>query len=272
MAKKRKFYAVKKGRKAGLYLTWDAAKQQVDGFAGAVYKSFLTKAEAEEWMATASRRATRKVSTQTPSTVTPSIILYTDGGSRNTGNVRGGHVRKEDVAAWAFLIQKDGESISGSNGEFGATNNRMEIMALINGLQKVIDRYGEKAAVLVVADSKYVLDAIQRNWLSGWQRRGWKKANGEIVANKELWQAVASILKRMPNLEYRWTKGHATNEGNVFVDQLLNKTMDRMLREPTEFEAPKKTVSNPKPSLAVQDSTADFEQLGLFHNQQISDD
>jgi ribonuclease HI len=148
----------------------------------------------------------------------------------------------------------------------------MEIMALINGLQKIIDRYGEKAAVLVVADSKYVLDAIQRNWLSGWQRRGWKKANGEIVANKELWQAVASILKRMPNLEYRWTKGHATNEGNVFVDQLLNKTMDRMLREPTEFEAPKKAVSNPKPSLAVQDSTADFEQLGLFHNQQISDD
>ncbi len=53
----------------------------------------------------------------------------------------------------------------------------------------------------------------------------------------------------MPNLEYRWTKGHATNEGNVFVDQLLNKTMDRMLREPTEFEAPKKAVSNPKPSL-----------------------
>lgn len=60
---------------------------------------------------------------------------YTDGGTRNTGVYKGGHVKKTDKAAWAYLIEWDGGSEDGSGGEYGATNNKMEQTALINALK-----------------------------------------------------------------------------------------------------------------------------------------
>lgn len=269
MAKK-KFYAVKKGRKPGIYLTWDETKKQVDGFPGAIYKSFPTRVEAEQWNG---ETPAKKASTVSEETNEDGILtLYTDGGSRNTGNVKGGHVREEDLAAWAFLIKDGSQKHSGSGGEFGATNNRMEIMALINGLQAVAERYGKQQPVLVVSDSKYVLDAINQNWIWGWKRRGWKKANGETVINKELWQEVAVLLMQMKHLEFKWTKGHATNAGNVFVDELLNQTMDQMQTGKQPAEKPivknqkptKKAPLSPETEASVQDLMASFKQLGLF--------
>ncbi|PAK68674.1 ribonuclease H, partial [Staphylococcus haemolyticus] len=63
------------------------------------------------------------------------MIVYTDGGSRNHGNVKDGHVKASDKAAWAFLIKDGHQKHSRSGGEFGATNNRMEIMALLEALK-----------------------------------------------------------------------------------------------------------------------------------------
>ncbi|KRN93969.1 ribonuclease H family protein [Pediococcus stilesii] len=272
MAKK-KFYAIKKGRKPGIYRTWDEAKQQVDGFPGAIYKSFSTESEAEQWQD--GRDSISKAVPQSDGKA-DGLVLYTDGGSRNTGNVAGGHVRKEDLAAWAFMIKKGSLQLSDSGGEFGATNNRMEIMALINGLKMVIQRFGDQEPILVVSDSKYVLDAINQNWIWGWKRRNWKKANGEIVANKELWQEVALLLGRIKHVEFKWTKGHADNTGNVFVDELLNQTMDQMTstkqvpKSKTTTNVQKKIVqnkeaaSNPETEKSVQDLMTSFKQLGLF--------
>ncbi|GEP19411.1 ribonuclease H family protein [Pediococcus argentinicus] len=281
MAKK-KFYAVRKGKQTGLFNTWDETKAQVDGFSGAQYKSFGTKAEAENWLTETTASSTPK---STPTSTNESLVqtvLYTDGGSRNTGNVRGGHVRGTDLAAWAFLLQGHNQKISGSDGEKGATNNRMEIMALLEGLKAIRDHFSVDEPVLVVSDSKYVLDAINQHWLRGWKRNQWRKKNGEVVANKELWIEVEQLLGQFKHLELKWTKGHASNEGNVFVDELLNETMDKMAANQdshtetvkqsqpqvhSETKQPeKKTPAPTETSKSVEDLKETFKQMGLFDN------
>src|SRR5699024_7506355 len=114
------------------------------------------------------------------------IQVYTDGGSRNTGNVRGGHVRQDDFAAWAYLIVlPTGQQLSDTAGEKGATNNKMELTAFAAALTKLIALGQQKAKIQLTSDSRYILDAIQKNWLAGWQRRNWRKATGEPIANPE---------------------------------------------------------------------------------------
>ncbi|GEK29522.1 ribonuclease H family protein [Furfurilactobacillus siliginis] len=227
-----KFYAVAKGHRAGIYTTWAAAKQQVDGVAGARYKSFPTRNDAQAWLDAGGNYAKQSHAKKvTPATTQvqhdEKIVLYSDGGSRNTGNTAGGHVKQGDKAAWAYLIKSDGQQFFDSLGEFGATNNKMEITGLLQALTALKNVGLNQEPILAVLDSKYVLDAITKNWLQGWQRRGWQRSAGEL-ANKELWAAIYDVLKAFPHLRFEWTKGHADNSGNVFVDELLNQTMDAM--------------------------------------------
>lgn len=228
-----KYYAVRRGRQPGIYRTWPETQKQVSGFSGAQYKSFTTEAGAKAFMtakATSPAKSVKKAAAGTTArtaTVTPTVTVYTDGGSRNTGNVAGGHVRSVDKAAWAYRIELPEQAVTGSAGEFGATNNRMEIMAFRNALQRLVDLGQTQAGIQFVLDSQYVLNAITKGWLAGWKRRGWKRSAGPLV-NAELWQDVDRLLPQFSHLTYQWTKGHATNQGNVFVDHLLNETMDGM--------------------------------------------
>lgn len=235
----RKYYAVKKGRHPGIYLTWPACQREVVGFSGAIYRSFTDENEAKAWLKTNQQPGPRKVSEQLtldlgsqqpqPSQFSANVIkLFTDGGSRNHGNKRGQHVRKDDKAAWAYLIRVGDKKITGTGGEWGATNNRMEIMALINALQKLIENQWQEQAIIATLDSHYVLDPITKGWLYGWRRRGWTTSTGKTVANMELWQELLRLLPQFRNLQFQWTKGHADNLGNNIVDELLNKTMDEM--------------------------------------------
>ncbi|AEV94746.1 ribonuclease H family protein [Pediococcus claussenii] len=264
-----KFYAVRKGKKTGIFSTWDETQKQVAGFSGAEFKSFKTKSEAQSWLeGTVFKNDARK----SESSNLMQTVLYTDGGSRNTGNIKGGHVRSEDFAAWAYLLEGHGKKFSESDGEQGATNNRMEIMALIKGLEAIQTHFSEDEPVLVVSDSKYVLDAINQNWLRGWARNAWKKSDGNTVANKELWQKVWKQLQNFKHLEFKWTKGHASNEGNVFVDELLNKTMDQMVdntKAQSNSEKTRKIDKEIPPAKSnidksVNDLSKSFRQMGLF--------
>lgn len=155
-------------------------------------------------------------------------MLWTDGGSRNHGNKLGQHVKKNDKAAWAFLIKMNTDQVARSGGELGATNNRMEVMALLCALKYLIEHNLQNKSILAILDSRYVLDAIQKGWVFGWKRRGWKTSSGTEVANKELWMQMTTLLPRFECLAFQWTKGHQKNEGNIFVDRLLNETMDKM--------------------------------------------
>lgn len=215
-----KYYAVRKGQHPGIYTSWPEAQKEVSGFSGAEFKGFNTESEARQFMG--EKPATHSANGDM-------IIGYTDGGTRNSGNVKGGHVKTTDPAAWAYRLELPDKVLSDSAGEWGATNNRMEIMAFIKALETLIEEHQQKADITLVLDSKYVLDAVNKGWLKGWQRRGWRRSGGELM-NVELWQRVSQLLPQFSKLSLVWTKGHADNRGNIFVDSLLNKTMDAMVK------------------------------------------
>lgn len=251
-----KFYAVKKGRRPGIYRNWDEAKAQVDGFSGAEYKSFAQITDATDylnWNKETQGQEIRKdednlqnaikkivntgkklpVQTKTVKAQNSSpndyfATIYTDGGTRNTGVYKGEHVKKTDKAAWAYRIEWGDQEVHGAGGEYGATNNKMEQTGFINALKKLIELGFNDKKLLFVLDSQYVLNAINKGWLKSWKKRGWKKSSGPL-ANKEEWQEIDRLLTKFPNAKFEWTKGHANNAGNEFVDHFLNKYMDEKM-------------------------------------------
>ena len=231
-----KYYAVRRGKQPGIYLTWPECKAQVDGFAGARYKSFPDRAQAEAFIkgqdSYVKSSSAKKSTTSSKKTVSDisdfDTVVYTDGGSRNHGNFKGGHVMTSDKGAWAYHINNHDQTYEGTDGEFGATNNRMEIMALIQSIKRLNELEINRQNTIFVLDSQYVLNAITKNWLNGWKKRGYKKADGSVPVNVELWKELDQLLPTVPQKTFEWTKGHATNVGNNRVDELLNETMDKM--------------------------------------------
>ena len=241
-----KYYAVKNGRTPGVYRTWEDAKKQVDGFSGAEYKSFEKITDATEdldwnketqpdiFKEDSLSNAIKKIKSASGASQGNSktsadyfATIYTDGGSRNTGVHKGGHVNETDKAAWAYLIEWDNGRTYSSGGEFGATNNKMELLGLINALEKLIELKFNDKHLLFVLDSQYVLNGINKHWIKGWKKRGWKRSNGPLI-NASEWKKLDSLLGHFSDSEFSWTKGHADNQGNNFVDHELNKYMDQM--------------------------------------------
>lgn len=223
-----KYYAVRRGKTPGIYRTWAECKKQVDGFTNARYKSFTTEEEAKKFLNDKDSYTPKKKTNSSSDLKDFDVVIYTDGGSRNHGNVKGGHVRSNDRAAWAYHINLGEQIYEGTDGEFGATNNRMEIMALIESIKRLNELQLNNRKLIFILDSQYVLNAITKGWLSGWKRRGFKKADGQVPVNVELWRQLDQLLPTLSDKTFEWTKGHATNVGNNRVDELLNQTMDRM--------------------------------------------
>lgn len=163
--------------------------------------------------------------------ILPEIAVYTDGGTRNTGNYKGGQVKATDLAAWAYLISYDHQNFFASEGVFGATNNQMELTGLLKALQKLKDSRGNHYPITIYSDSKYIVDAINQHWLEHWVQRNWRKSSGKAVLNQDLWQQIYQLLKSFPQITFIWVKGHENNAGNNFVDQKLNQTMDKMKQQ-----------------------------------------
>ena len=105
-------------------------------------------------------------------------------------------------------------------GESDTTNNRMELMAVIEGL-KALSRSCE---VILTTDSKYVMQGIN-DWLAGWKRNGWKTAAKKPVKNQDLWQALDEQCARH-KIEWRWVKGHAGHAENERADELANRGVE----------------------------------------------
>ena len=131
----------------------------------------------------------------------PPIYLYTDGAaSGNPGP--GGY----------GVILKCGDHEKEMSGGFAlTTNNRMELLAVIKGLEAI--RW-HNAEVHVYSDSSYVVNAINKGWLEGWQRRGYAK-----VKNPDLWMRFANLY-RMHRVSFHWIKGHAGHPENGRCDAL----------------------------------------------------
>ncbi len=133
------------------------------------------------------------------------ISLYTDGAcSGNPG--RGGY--------GAILSYQGHEKVM-SEGFVLTTNNRMELLAAIKGLEAL----KEPCAVRLYSDSKYLVDAIEKGWVYGWKKRGWKKSDGKPALNADLWKRLLTQLG-IHKVELVWVKGHAGHEYNERCDTL----------------------------------------------------
>ena len=133
------------------------------------------------------------------------VSIYTDGAcSGNPG--KGG---------WGAVLVYNGTEKEMSGFEAETTNNRMELTAVIRALTAL----REPCLVTLTTDSKYVCDAVTKGWVYGWQRKGWRKADGKPALNVDLWQQLLPLLQTH-TVTFNWVKGHAENEYNNRCDEL----------------------------------------------------
>jgi len=142
----------------------------------------------------------------------PQIILYTDGGCR--GNP--GH------GGWGCLLIhiKTGQAMSQRGGNKNTTNNRMEMVAAIEGIKAL--KPGLR--IEIRSDSKYLIDTCTK-WRHGWRKRGWRKSSGDIVSNVDLVKQLDELCDSR-TVVWTWVKGHSGNAGNEFADRLTNLAMN----------------------------------------------
>lgn len=145
------------------------------------------------------------------------VTLYSDGSARGNPKGPGGYgCVLQYVDSKGMLHEREF-----SAGYVKTTNNRMEMMAVIVGLEALT----KPCQVLVVSDSKYVTDTFNQHWIENWQKKKWKTSTGKPVKNKSLW---IRMLKAMEphQVVFQWVKGHAGHPENERCDQLATAAAD----------------------------------------------
>lgn len=133
------------------------------------------------------------------------VILYTDGAcSGNPG-----------VGGWGAVLMFKGAEKRISGAEKDTTNNRMELFAVISGLECL----KEPCEVTVYSDSAYTVNAFNNGWIYAWEKDGWKKSDNKQVLNTDLWKRLLA-LTRLHSVKFVKVKGHADNEYNNICDKL----------------------------------------------------
>ena len=140
------------------------------------------------------------------------VEIYTDGAC--SGNPGPG--------GWGAVLRYQGKEQALSGGEAMTTNNRMELTAVIEALEAL----KEPCAVELWSDSKYVVDALEKGWAKGWQKKGWIKADKKPALNPDLWARLLE-LSETHELRCHWVKGHADNEFNNRCDALAVAARER---------------------------------------------
>ena len=133
------------------------------------------------------------------------VNLYTDGAC--SGNPGPG--------GWGVILEYLGHEKELSGGEDSTTNNRMELTAVIRGLEQL----KEPCRVELYSDSKYVIDGLEKGWAESWKKRGWIKSDKKPALNPDLWERLLELV-HTHQVHYHWIKGHAQNEKNNRCDQL----------------------------------------------------
>jgi ribonuclease HI len=141
------------------------------------------------------------------------IDIYTDGACRGNPGPGG----------WGALLMFNGRVREISGAETGTTNNRMELLAVINALRAL----KRSVRARIYTDSQYVRLGITE-WLPGWKARGWRTADRKPVKNQDLWQQLDGLAAGH-ELEWHWVKGHSGVPGNERCDQLANSAIDELL-------------------------------------------
>ncbi len=138
----------------------------------------------------------------------PEVKIYTDGGCLNNPGPGG---------FGAILLHRNHrKEISG--GFRLTTNNRMEILAAIRGL----DALKERCRVTIYSDSQYVVNAIEKGWALRWRSNGWRRNRTEKAVNPDLWEKLLDLCDRH-EVRFQWIRGHAGTEENERADQLAKE-------------------------------------------------
>ncbi len=145
--------------------------------------------------------------------MTDIVEIFTDGACKGNPGPGG----------WGVLLKYRGREREIFGGELDTTNNRMELMAVIQALLALT----RPCKVLLTTDSKYVMQGIQQ-WLAGWKARGWKTASKQPVKNQDLWQRLDHLVQQH-DIEWQWVAGHSGHLGNERADKLANLGVEEVL-------------------------------------------
>ena len=143
------------------------------------------------------------------------VTIYTDGAC--SGNPGPG--------GWGAVLSYKGKEKEISGGEPLTTNNRMELLAVISALECL----REPCEVDLYSDSKYVIDALEKNWAASWEKKGWIKSDKKPALNPDLWERLL-LLVSQHDMHYHWVKGHAENEYNNRCDALAVAERDKWVQ------------------------------------------
>lgn len=143
------------------------------------------------------------------------VVIYTDGACKGNPGPGG----------WGVVLRSGELEKELFGGELGTTNNRMELLAVIEALAAL----KRPCAVTLFLDSQYVRKGITE-WVHGWKKKGWRTAAGQPVKNVELWKRLDDLVTTSGHvIDWRWVKGHAGDAGNERADALANKGVDKVL-------------------------------------------
>lgn len=142
--------------------------------------------------------------------LTKKVVIYTDGGCEPNPGAGGYGV--------VLLYGKHRKELSG--GYRLTTNNRMELLAVIKGLEAL----KEPCAVNVYSDSEYVVKAMTEGWVERWKAKGWRRKKNEMAANHDLWKLLDSLCQKH-QVDFTWVKGHANITENERCDTLAMQAL-----------------------------------------------
>ena len=142
-----------------------------------------------------------------------SVEIYTDGACRGNPGPGG----------WGVLLRTRGQERELCGGEIMTTNNRMELLAAIKGLQALT----RPCTIAVYTDSEYLRRGIGE-WLPKWKASGWRTSARKPVKNEDLWRRLEEAVARH-QIEWHWVKGHSGHADNERADALANRGLDDIL-------------------------------------------
>ena len=220
---KKKFYAVKQGRKTGMFLTWDDCKKQVMGYPGAIYKSFGTREEAEAYLGVTGAQTGQKNGTVDATERTAGITRSVSSGnnkSENTENaveiyVDGSYHAATKEFSYGMVVLVDGKEEKFSQ---KMTDPELAQMRNVAGEIK-----GSEAAMQYALDHKIPSIIIYHDYqgIASWCNGDWKANKPETIAYRDFYRDASQKIK----IQFRKVKGHSNDKYNDMVDQLAKEAL-----------------------------------------------
>jgi ribonuclease HI len=208
VGKSKKYYAVARGARPGIYTAWfgaGGAEEQIRGVAGALYRGFSSLDQAQEWLKNPhpGKAASGKATTSAPG---PGVIMiYTDGGC----------LENPGPGGYGAIIVEGDRQIELSGGVRLTTNNRMELTACIAALKAL----KAPSDVILHSDSRYVVNGIGKGWARRWRANNWMRTKSEAAENSDLWEQLLALCDRH-RVAFSWVRGHAGHPENERCDEL----------------------------------------------------